>query len=143
MAETNALLKRRTGNRTEGSNPSVSAKMAQRYSQPAWAGIFSDIQHAPILRPEERVMKTGGDPARPALEYAAGRAILDPRDPTRVLERADVPFFAPELALEKTGQYEQGTTFIEGLVYYGGRWLIYYGSADSVVGVAAFPSLSF
>ena len=25
MAETNALLKRRTGNRTEGSNPSVSA----------------------------------------------------------------------------------------------------------------------
>ena len=26
MAETNALLKRRTGNRTEGSNPSVSAK---------------------------------------------------------------------------------------------------------------------
>ena len=28
MAETNALLKRRTGNRTEGSNPSVSATYA-------------------------------------------------------------------------------------------------------------------
>lgn len=103
---------------------------------------------SPILTPKGIVMlyngrnaKTGGDPARPPLEYAAGRALLDPRDPTRVLERADTPFFVPELPWEKTGQYEQGTTFIEGLVYFGGQWLLYYGSADSVVGVAASASL--
>jgi predicted GH43/DUF377 family glycosyl hydrolase len=87
-----------------------------------------------------RNAKIGGDPTRPPLEYAAGRALLDPRDPTRVLERADAPFFAPELAWERTGQYEQGTTFIEGLAYFGGQWLLYYGSADSVVGVAAGSS---
>ncbi|QDZ08628.1 pesticidal protein Cry15Aa [Sphingomonas panacisoli] len=104
---------------------------------------------SPILTPRGIVMlyngrnaKTGGDPTRPPLEYAAGRALLDPRDPTRVLERAETPFFAPELAWEKTGQYAQGTTFIEGLVHFGGQWLLYYGSADSVVGVAASSSLS-
>lgn len=104
---------------------------------------------SPILTPRGIVMlyngrnaKTGGDPTRPPLEYAAGRALLDPRDPTRVLERADTPFFAPELGWEKTGQYEQGTTFIEGLVHFGGQWLLYYGSADSVVGVAASPGLT-
>jgi predicted GH43/DUF377 family glycosyl hydrolase len=103
---------------------------------------------SPIWTPRGIVMlyngrnaKTGGDPARPPLEYAAGRALLDPRDPTRVLERANTPFFVPELAWENTGQYEQGTTFIEGLVHFGGQWLLYYGSADSVVGVAASPSL--
>lgn len=103
---------------------------------------------SPIWTPKGIVMlyngrnaKTGGDPARPPLEYAAGRALLDPRDPTRVLERADTPLFAPELAWEKTGQYEQGTTFIEGLVRFGGQWLLYYGSADSVVGVASAPDL--
>ena len=103
---------------------------------------------SPILTPKGiemlyngRNAKAGGDPKRPPLEYAAGRAVLDPRDPTRVLERADTPFFVPELGWEKTGQYEQGTTFIEGLVYFGGQWLLYYGSADSVVGVAASKSL--
>ncbi len=82
-----------------------------------------------------------GDPSRPPLGYAAGRALLDPRDPTRVLDRGDAPFFAPELRWEKTGQYAQGTTFIEGLVCFRGEWLLYYGSADSVVGVARSPGL--
>ncbi|PXA84476.1 pesticidal protein Cry15Aa [Nostoc sp. 3335mG] len=85
---------------------------------------------------------TGGDPARPPLEYAAGRALLDPRDPMRVLERADAPVFAPELAWEKSGQYAAGTTFIEGLVRFDGEWLLYYGAADSVVGVARSTALA-
>jgi beta-1,2-mannosidase len=80
---------------------------------------------------------TGGDPARPPLEYAAGRAVLDPSDPTRVIERSDAPVFAPELPWERTGQYAAGTTFAEGLVRFQGRWWLYYGSADSVVGVAS------
>lgn len=82
-----------------------------------------------------------GDPKRPPLEYAAGRVILDPTDPTRVIERAAAPFFAPELPWERKGQYEQGTTFIEGLVRFRGEWLLYYGAADSVVGVARATSL--
>ncbi|MBO9712007.1 glycoside hydrolase family 130 protein [Sphingomonas sp.] len=105
--------------------------------------VLAEVGPPPVLTPQGIVMlyngknaAAGGDPARPALEYACGRAILDPRDPTRVLERADTPFFAPELSWERTGQYQAGTTFIEGLVRFDGRWLLYYGAADSVTGVA-------
>lgn len=80
---------------------------------------------------------TDGDAGLPPLEYAGGKAILDPADPTRVLERADHPFFSPEKSWERTGQYAAGTTFIEGLVHFNGEWLLYYGAADSVVGVVA------
>jgi inosine-uridine nucleoside N-ribohydrolase len=40
---------------------------------------------------------------------------------------------------EKTGQYAAGTTFAEGLVAFRGRWLLYYGCADSLVAVATAP----
>ncbi len=43
----------------------------------------------------------------------------------------------PELPSEKTGQYEAGTVFTEGLVRFKGKWFLYYGAADSFVGVAA------
>jgi len=29
-----------------------------------------------------------------------------------------------------------GTVFVEGLVYFQGKWILYYGTADSFVGVA-------
>jgi predicted GH43/DUF377 family glycosyl hydrolase len=35
-----------------------------------------------------------------------------------------------------SGQYAAGTTFAEGLVYYNQKWFLYYGTADSFVGVA-------
>ena len=46
-------------------------------------------------------------------------------------------FFVPEKEFEKTGQYVDGTVFCEGLVRYRGSWYLYYGCADSFVGVAA------
>lgn len=52
------------------------------------------------------------------------------------MARDDAPFFAPALPWERRGQYAAGTTFIEGLVPFGGAWLLYYGAADSAVGVA-------
>jgi predicted GH43/DUF377 family glycosyl hydrolase len=47
-----------------------------------------------------------------------------------------VPFIRPTRDYERTGQYPEGTTFIEGLVPFKGRWFLYYGTADSRVGVA-------
>ncbi len=44
-------------------------------------------------------------------------------------------FIKPELPFEKSGQYKDGTTFIEGLVYFEDEWYLYYGTADSMVGV--------
>lgn len=70
--------------------------------------------------------------------YSAGQILFDKKDPTQVLSRLDRPFFVPEMDFEKTGQYEDGTVFTEGLVYFHDKWFLYYGAADSRVGVAIF-----
>ncbi|HLR37067.1 MAG TPA: glycoside hydrolase family 130 protein [Chitinophagaceae bacterium] len=70
--------------------------------------------------------------------YSAGQIMFDKKDPTQVLARLDRPFFVPEMDFEKTGQYQDGTVFTEGLVYFHDKWLMYYGAADSRVGVAMF-----
>lgn len=70
--------------------------------------------------------------------YCAGQVLFDKNDPTKVLARLDVPFFRPMESFEKSGQYVAGTVFIEGMVYFKNKWLLYYGCADSKVGVAIF-----
>lgn len=74
----------------------------------------------------------------PSRTYSAGQALFDPRDPTRLLARADSAFLKPTERYERTGQYTAGTTFVEGLVPFQGRWFLYYGTADSRVGVAVW-----
>ena len=39
---------------------------------------------------------------------------------------------------EKSGQYVNGTVFIEGMVYFKHKWFLYYGCADSRVAVAVY-----
>ncbi|WP_367209280.1 glycoside hydrolase family 130 protein [Sphingobacterium sp. R2] len=70
--------------------------------------------------------------------YSAGQVLFDPRDPTSVLARMDVPFLRPMESFEKSGQYIDGTVFIEGLVYFKQKWFLYYGCADSKVAVAIY-----
>jgi beta-1,2-mannosidase len=77
-----------------------------------------------------------GDPELGPNAYAAGQALFAADDPARLIARTDKPFFKPELPFEKTGQYAAGTTFAEGLVFFKGKWFLYYGCADSTVGVA-------
>lgn len=79
-----------------------------------------------------------GDSTAPAKVYTAGQALFDPDNPIRLLARATAPFIRPTAAFERTGQYAAGTTFIEGLVPFHGQWLLYYGAADSRVGVAVW-----
>jgi predicted GH43/DUF377 family glycosyl hydrolase len=70
------------------------------------------------------------------LVYRTGWALFDRSDPTRLLARSDNPIFEPATAWEKTGQVPN-VVFIEGLVIEPARWLVYYGGADTHVGVAA------
>lgn len=70
--------------------------------------------------------------------YSAGQVLFDRNDPTKVVGRLDVPFLRPMEPFEKSGQYRDGTVFIEGLVYFGKKWYLYYGCADSKVGVAVY-----
>ena len=77
-----------------------------------------------------------GDPSLGPGAYSDGQALFSTQDPTKLIARTDQPFFKPEMPFEKTGQYSAGTTFAEGLVFYKGKWFLYYGCADSMVGVA-------
>lgn len=77
-----------------------------------------------------------GDADYPANAYCAGQLLLDGDDPYKVLDRLDKPFFAPEAPFEKSGQYKDGTVFIEGLAYHKRKLYLYYGCADSRVAVA-------
>jgi len=74
--------------------------------------------------------------------YAAGQILFDKTNPTKVLGRLEVPFFRPMEPFEQKGQYASGTVFIEGLVWFKKSWYIYYGCADSRVGVAIYDPKS-
>ncbi|MBO0331078.1 glycoside hydrolase family 130 protein [[Muricauda] lutisoli] len=67
--------------------------------------------------------------------YTGGQALFDVNEPWKLLDQTDEPFIKPELPFEKSGQYKDGTTFLEGLVMFNGTWYLYYGTADSMVGV--------
>jgi predicted GH43/DUF377 family glycosyl hydrolase len=82
----------------------------------------------------------GGDRTLGPGMYTAGQALFAADDPACLLGRISHPFFKPEMIYEKTGQYVAGDTFVEGLVYFKGKWFLYYGCADSVVGVAVFET---
>ncbi|TKC62071.1 hypothetical protein FBD94_07500 [Pedobacter hiemivivus] len=70
--------------------------------------------------------------------YCAGQMLFDKTDPTKLVDRLDVPFFRPMESFEKSGQYANGTVFIEGMAWFKEKWFLYYGCADSRVGVAIY-----
>lgn len=84
--------------------------------------------------------KTGdvGDKRFNGNSYCAGQALFDKNDPSKFKTRLDVPFLRPMEPFEKSGQYVNGTVFIEGMVYFQKKWFLYYGCADSRVAVAVY-----
>ncbi len=76
------------------------------------------------------------DPLLPKGIYCGGQALFDANHPEKLLERCSSYFIKPDLPHEIKGQYTSGTTFIEGLVYFKKQYFLYYGTADSMVGVA-------
>ena len=79
---------------------------------------------------------SGGARKLAAGTYSVGRALFAADDPAHLLQQTDEPLFQPERPWERSGQYAAGTTFAEGLVRFRNKWLLYYGCADSLVGVA-------
>ena len=76
----------------------------------------------------------GGRPV--GLRYSAGVLLLDPRDPRRVLYRSPRSILSPQVAAERIGVVPQ-VVFPEGLeLCADGRLDVYYGMADSRIGVA-------
>ncbi|MCJ8208504.1 glycoside hydrolase family 130 protein [Mucilaginibacter sp. RS28] len=70
--------------------------------------------------------------------YCAGQMLFDKNNPEKLISRLDLPFMRPMAPFEKSGQYVNGTVFIEGMAYFKKKWYLYYGCADSKVGVAVY-----
>ena len=79
-----------------------------------------------------------GQAGLPERVYTGGQALFDARNPIKLIARSDEPFIRPTEPYEKTGQYKEGTTFTESLIPFKGKWFLYYGTADSRVGVAVW-----
>jgi predicted GH43/DUF377 family glycosyl hydrolase len=73
--------------------------------------------------------------SEPGTIYSVGAALLDRHDPTRVIARTDSPILEPQEEYERAGLVNN-VVFPCGTVVKGRTLFVYYGGADSVVGVA-------
>lgn len=67
--------------------------------------------------------------------YRTGVMLLDLENPKKVLARAPYPIMEPETAFEKFGTVDN-VVFATGIVELDDELFIYYGAADTVIGVA-------
>nr|WP_276559831.1 glycoside hydrolase family 130 protein [Roseivirga pacifica] len=114
-------------------------------TRPGYFDSFLTEPGPPALLTEQGILliyngkNDEGDIADPNIAkgtYCGGQALFDLKDPSKFITRLDTPFICPTLPHETTGQYAAGTTFLEALVPFQGKWFMYYGTADSFVGVA-------
>ncbi len=68
--------------------------------------------------------------------YTGAQALFDAGNPGKLIRQPSKYYIKPDLPHEVSGQYKAGTTFTEGLVYHKNKWFLYYGTADSMVGLA-------
>jgi len=68
-------------------------------------------------------------------KYKVGAMLLGIADPTVVLSRSQNPILEPEEVYENNG-FKGGVVYVSGAVIKDGKLLLYYGAADSYVGVA-------
>lgn len=76
-----------------------------------------------------------GQDLQPNVHYAAGIMIHDPDDVTKLLYRSPEPLLAPEMAAERQGMVPN-VCFPTAIDVSGGDAWIFYGMADSRIGVA-------
>jgi beta-1,2-mannosidase len=98
--------------------------------------------HGIVLIYNGKDAEKNGAPGIAASAYSDGQALFSADDPRKLLARTEKPFFKPEKSWEQSGQYAAGTTFAEGLVFFQDKWFMYYGCADSRVGVAVWDPKS-
>lgn len=104
-------------------------------TEPGPPALFTDAGIL-LLYNGKNLSGEGATTEYPESTYCGGQVLFDKNDPTKMIKRLDTPFICPSLPHEISGQYKAGTTFIEGLVYFKDKWFLYYGTADSMVGLA-------
>ena len=86
--------------------------------------------------PKERAMEMGKKVGREQVrEYTTGWALFSIENPAKVIARSDEPFLTVTEDFEIYGQVGD-VVFSEGLVKKDGKSYLYYGTADTYIGVA-------
>ncbi|MDO9575943.1 MAG: family 43 glycosylhydrolase [bacterium] len=86
--------------------------------------------------PKEKAVELGKKEGREKVrEYNTGWALFSKEDPAKLIARCDSPFLTVTEDFEKNGQVND-VVFSEGLVQKDGKSYLYYGCADTYIGVA-------
>lgn len=131
--------------------------LLHRFPPDIWVATSTDLahweEHRVVLRTrpglwDERKVGAGPPPIRTPkgwllcyhgidhhMVYRAGFALLDSQDPGRVLGRSVEPALEPAEPWEVRGNVPR-VVFPTGMILRGDELLLYYGAADTVVGVA-------
>ncbi len=98
-----------------------------------WDGEKVGIAGPPVKTPKGWLLFYHG--VSESRTYRVGAALLDAKDPTKVLARSADPLLEPEVSYEKEGVVPN-VVFPCATVVRSGTVYLYYGGADFVVGVA-------
>ena len=82
---------------------------------------------------------SGDNPDRDGTFYSGGQLLLDPQNPTCVIMRSTKPFIWPTESYDIwswSKNQKSGNCFLENLVYFNGKYIMYYGAADHEVAIA-------
>ncbi|SNR40135.1 Predicted glycosyl hydrolase, GH43/DUF377 family [Maribacter sedimenticola] len=104
-------------------------------TEPGPPAIYTDAGIL-LLYNGKNLSGEGATSKYPEGTYCGGQVLFDKENPTIMIKRLETPFICPSLPHEISGQYKAGTTFIQGLVFFKEKWFLYYGTADSMVGLA-------
>ena len=99
----------------------------------AWDGERVGTGASPIKTPRGWLMIYHGVDENKV--YRLGLILLDLADPIKVLYRSEEPILEPEEPYEKEG-YVPNVIFTCGAVEKDGKYFVYYGAADKVIGLA-------
>ena len=103
-----------------------------------WDGTLVEIGAPPVVTDDGLLVfliNTATATSVQDVDYRAGQLAVALSDPGTVLAKTTVPWLQPQ-AFEDTHGMVSNVTFVEGLVQFRGRWLAYYGQADTTIGVA-------
>jgi predicted GH43/DUF377 family glycosyl hydrolase len=128
----------------------------QLQSKAFWLDYLKNIEDYVVMRPkfkwEQRKIGAGATPIktekgwlllyhgvdmRKGKQYNAGVALLDLKNPKKVMMRMKKPLFKPEFDWEKQGVVDN-VVFPEGAVFEDNNLNVFYGCADSRIGLAKF-----
>jgi len=103
-----------------------------------WPGGGREAGAIALLRDEGILVMTQGGPSLLG-GWVLWQALVDRQNMTKAVKQQKEPFFWPEHEWEIKGMTGY-TTVANALVPFEGKWMLYYGAADTVTGLAVCPA---